>query len=150
MDNRAYIQAFSPVDYSSGESIVSSSDSQNVDYGTEVDNTRHHYQKVSGSDNDSGDIAFNQTPENITSDFGNVHYPFGGLQVKKEKAIPVAIGKPRRGASYTAGFTTGVKSGSGKVGKTSVPRDAVQTGIQGTLKSQRENALNRFYSGQLG
>lgn len=145
-----YCNTFASFHYSSGESVVSSSDAQNVDFGTSSDPSKLYNAKVPGNDNAKTEQVFNVTRENVTSDFGVVNYPFGVTQKrKKERAIPAAISEPKIGARMTAGHTRGVMSGGGMVGTAYVPPDALKS-IRGTLEKQNEISIDRFYVGQLG
>lgn len=141
-------RAFSPLGFSSGESIIASTDAQNVDFGVSYDHKRAPQQKAAANpENIRGYDVFNATHENVTSDFGVVNYPFGFKgKRKKERAIPVSMGQPEKGARFTAGFTRGVKANNAAV----VPKTVFQTGIKGTLDGQSEDSRVEKYFGQLG
>lgn len=145
----AYAKEFSPVGYSSGESVIASSDAQNVDYGVCVSPGQDFFGRVRGTLNGRADQIYNATPDDGTSNFGVVNYPFGIVEAKsKDPAIRVA-GKPaKNGAGKTAGFTRGTISGGGEVGNTLTPHDEI-TNITGTLDGQSESSVTRRYFGQL-
>lgn len=77
-----YVKQMESFEYSSGESWAATSDAQNVDYGFTGNST----QSFDGSvypDDRAIDIrqvgntqVINATPDDVTSDFGNVYYPF--------------------------------------------------------------------------
>ena len=142
--------AFGSFGYSSGESIAATSDVQNVDFGVGACPSKSYFATVKGSDNDGTLQTFNSTPENITSDFGVVNYPFGIPKgVKKEVLIPAAISQPGKGAGQTAGHMRGVYGGGNMRSSAVVPRDALMT-LTGTLERQNESRVTRDYVGQLG
>lgn len=143
--------SFGSFAYSSGESIVATSDSQNVDYGIATNAGKHYNARQQNDDVGNGDIVFNGTRENITSDFGVVNYPFGFVGKKKrEKAVSVSGRKTRSGIASSAGFSRGVVSGGGLALGEERPADSIQTGLRGTLENQNEASIDRFYEGQLG
>ena len=146
----AYKQAFSNFAYSSGEAVSAQSDAQNVDYGVGVSPVKVFRGRVPGVSNGKPVMVWNATPENVTSQFGNVAYPFGLTAPKKrQKALRAEAKKPKEGASYTGGPTRGVSSGGGLVGSAMRPSDALlNTG--GTLEGQNEAAAGRFYIPQVG
>lgn len=140
--------AFSPFGYSSGEATAATSDAQNVDFGTGTDPARFHSQLVRGNDaTPPPEETFNATPEDRTSLFGVVWYPFGGRRAVKEKGVPVAVRVAKRGAGQTNGPTRGRPSGD-VIGTVAVPVNALRRTF-GTLDGQNEAAVPRRYVGQL-
>lgn len=146
-----YAQEIGAFGYSSGESVMASTDAQNVDFGIPVD-PRQHFIATRPNRPSSPDYVLNGTPENITSNYGCVIYPFGGLKNKQERGVPVALGTPKNVPSVAMGNgpITGVASGQG-LSRTGAmrPLDATLTIGGPGLMSQRENIVRHPSLGQL-
>lgn len=144
----AYPRSVAPFRYSSSEAPAASSDAQVVDYGVDVD-PRQHFLAPRDARGDSGAQVRNSTPEDGTSLFGVVSYPWGAPKRKRERAVPVAVRLKRGGVGETAGQTMGTPAGGGRVGAYWSPPDAI-AGIGGAgLERQAETAIARDYVGQL-
>lgn len=138
-----------PFRYSSGESPAASSDAQSVDYGVDVD-PGQHFTPAPVARGDDGAIVKNATPEDRTSLFGVVSYPWGMPKRKRERVIPVAVRlKKSGGVGATAGQIRGVPSGGGMVGRVWTPPDAVAMIHGANIDRQAESSIECAFVGQL-
>lgn len=132
--------------YSQGESRPVNSDAQTIDLGGNLDPNQPLVQTVAGGSNGgSAVIDVNSTPENITSAFGAVFYPFGGLGMLPGKVRPVAIKKSFSPIGKRAGATNGqVPTNVGA----NFQDEAGLHALPG-IASQNQSTVRRVYRGQL-
>lgn len=145
-------RTFDPFRYSSGESVVASSDAQEVDYGVDFDPRRHVRQHGRIVTRDYSREVFNATQESRVSDFGVVNYPFDAPRKKREKIIPVAVRLKAGGVAATNGHTVGRPSGGMLAGTVARPTDEVSRVLmpRASVDDENESTIDRLYAGQLG
>jgi hypothetical protein len=145
-----YRNAVAPFRFSGGESFVVTTDAQQNDYGVDFDPRRHVAQVRRSNPRNSRETDTHGTPENTTSDFGSVFYPFPPPAKRREKVIPVALRLKAGGAGATNGYTAGAVAGGMRSGSRAFPLDAISDPYtQPSIDEQSESAIVRRFSGQL-
>ena len=130
---------------------MSVSDASVVDYGVNINPASNFFGGLASRADRAGPyiVVKNDVPENKTSDFGVVWYPFGSnVPVKQERGIQVAMGRKTEGPLMTAGATTGVRSGGNYAAGAIVPMDKLRS-LQGSNEAISEAAYGLQFVGQL-
>lgn len=144
----AYARALAPFGFSDGDGPAASSDAQVVDYGVTV-NPAQHFAPKNTQMGDDGAQVLNGTPEDRTSLFGVVSYPFDRLPKKRERGVTVA-GRLQKGGGV--GATVGAVRGAplGQRGRYWTPIGAVSSpaGLPG-IGAQAEDVISIQTEGQL-
>jgi hypothetical protein len=144
----AYARALAPFQFSDGDGPAASSDAQNVDFGVSVNPAQHFVPKTTQV-GDDGSRVLNGTPEDRTSLFGVVVYPWDPLPRRKQKGVTVA-GRLQKdgGVGSTVGAVRGAPLGRrgefwtpctvigrpfGQPGNAAQAEDVVYTRLEGQL-----------------
>jgi len=160
-------KAFDPFNYSSGESTRAFTDAQNVDYGFPIIDDAGAVNDVFNLDPivdnsrieevNALSINFGLTPENITSMYGNVPYPFSGDGAATfQGPKTIRLSRRMRGGKCIAD-NSAYGAGSGGNGRVKFSEDmhtALTPPIAGDSESstgiQVETIVNKSFNGQLG
>lgn len=144
----AYARALAPFGFSDGDGPAATSDAQNVDYGIGVNPAQHFRPSTAQRVTDQTEVL-NGTPEDRTSLFGVVAYPFNVVEPKKQRPVTVA-GRLQKGPGV--GTTVGAVRGAplGQRGRFWTPTDKVATPatLPGLLP-QNEDSIYTTQVGQL-
>jgi hypothetical protein len=152
-----YDQVFDPVNYSSGEGFIVSSDAQNVDFGfggVAPDPAIHYTwgdQLIDPAPvSDGFNVTYGATPENTTSAFGTTNYP-----METQGKSSFSLGTVKSAVQTTKSvIDTGrqiarIVSGGGAKYSANTPPFVAPGSVSSGLGTQKESNITAKYRGQL-